>query len=577
MSSPVRKSLLLALVPSLLAVGACGDDANSSTTAPASIAATVATSSDFTTLAAALEAADLTATLAGPGPFTVFAPTDAAFAKLPAGTVEALLADVPALTDVLTYHVVAGAVDAATVVGLDAATTLNGAEVRISVDADGMVVLNDAVKVVTTDIAASNGVIHVIDAVLLPPEEPETNTIVDVVTGDARFSTLATAVTAAGLADTLAGEGPFTVFAPTDAAFEKLPAGTLDALLADQDALVDVLTYHVVDGRVDAAAVTGLTSAMAKNGVDIMISVEEGAVILDGSVKVVETDIAVDNGVIHVIDAVLVPPPTVAGFVAGNADFSTLNAAIEAAGLGETLAGEGPFTLFAPTNAALAAIPEADLNALLGDSEALADLLTYHVHAGALRAADVVAEPYLTMVNGAIAPLATADGVRIAGSGIAQTDIRARNGVIHVIDAVMTPPPTIAEIVATHPDFTTLLAAVDAAGLVETLAGAGPFTVFAPNDDAFAKVDESALAALLDDQTALTDVLLYHVADGVVPAAVAITLDSATMMNGEAVAIDYSAATQSLSVNASTVIGADIYARNGVIHVVDSVLFPPES
>ena len=121
----------------------------------------------FETLAAALTAADLIDTLKGEGPFTVFAPTDEAFAALPEGTVEGLLADIPALTDILLYHVVSGAVFAADVVGLESATTVQGSDIAISV-ADGMVTLNGVTLVTATDIEASNGVIHVIDSVLLP-------------------------------------------------------------------------------------------------------------------------------------------------------------------------------------------------------------------------------------------------------------------------------------------------------------------------------------------------------------------------------------------------------------------------
>jgi uncharacterized surface protein with fasciclin (FAS1) repeats len=134
----------------------------------ADIVDTAVAAGSFTTLAAALEAADLIGTLKGEGPFTVFAPTDEAFAKLPAGTVEALLADVPALTDILLYHVVSGAVGAADVVQLSEAGTVQGQPVSIAV-VDGSVVLNGSVNVVTTDIVASNGIIHVIDEVLLPP------------------------------------------------------------------------------------------------------------------------------------------------------------------------------------------------------------------------------------------------------------------------------------------------------------------------------------------------------------------------------------------------------------------------
>ncbi len=115
-----------------------------------------------------MTAAGLADTLAGEGPFTVFAPTDDAFAALPEGTVESLLNNVPALTDVLLYHVVSGDVMAADVVGLNAATTLEGQDISISLR-DGNVYLNDTVQVVITDIEASNGVIHVIDGVLLPP------------------------------------------------------------------------------------------------------------------------------------------------------------------------------------------------------------------------------------------------------------------------------------------------------------------------------------------------------------------------------------------------------------------------
>lgn len=121
----------------------------------------------FSTLAAALEAAGLVDVLKGEGPFTVFAPTDEAFAKLPAGTVEALLADKEALTAILTYHVVAGKVMAADVVNLSEATTVNGAPIKIMVH-DGSVMINNA-NVIAADVAASNGVIHVIDTVILPP------------------------------------------------------------------------------------------------------------------------------------------------------------------------------------------------------------------------------------------------------------------------------------------------------------------------------------------------------------------------------------------------------------------------
>jgi uncharacterized surface protein with fasciclin (FAS1) repeats len=261
----------------------------------------------FTTLVAALQAAGLDAALSGEGPFTVFAPTDDAFAALPEGTVEALLADIPTLTDILLYHVVDGAVLAETVVTLDSATTLQGSDVTITV-ADGVVKVNDA-TVIITDIKADNGVIHVIDSVLLPPAEEsmDPGTIVDIAVADGRFTTLVAALTAADLVGTLSGEGPFTVFAPTDDAFAKLPEGTIEALLADIPTLTDILLYHVVDGAVLAETVITLDSATTLQGSDVTITIEDGMVKINDATVII-TDIVASNGVIHVIDMVLLPP-----------------------------------------------------------------------------------------------------------------------------------------------------------------------------------------------------------------------------------------------------------------------------
>lgn len=264
----------------------------------------------FTTLVAAVEAAGLVETLKGEGPFTVFAPTDDAFAALPEGTLESLLLpeNKQQLTDILLYHVVPGKVMAADVTGLTSAATVLGKDIAIKVDM-GNVYINEA-KVIITDIETSNGVIHVIDAVILPPAEEASNTIVDIAVADGRFTTLVAAVEAAGLVETLSGEGPFTVFAPTDDAFAALPAGTLESLLLPENkqALTDILLYHVVSGKVMAADVVSLTSAPTVLGKDITITVKDGKVFLNDTVEVIITDIEASNGVIHVIDAVLLPP-----------------------------------------------------------------------------------------------------------------------------------------------------------------------------------------------------------------------------------------------------------------------------
>ena len=271
----------------------------------------------FTTLVAAIQAAGLAETLSGEGPFTVFAPTDEAFAALPEGTLDSLLLpeNKQQLTDILLYHVVPGKVMAADVAGLDGKmvdTALEGKQIAIKVDM-GTVYLNENAKVIITDIEAANGVIHVIDSVILPPSEDaamEKMDIVDTAAADGRFSTLVAAVQAADLVDTLKGEGPFTVFAPTDEAFAALPEGTLDSLLLPENKqqLTDILLYHVVPGQVMASDVVGLDSATTVLGKDATIKVEDGKVFLNDNVEIIITDIETSNGVIHVIDSVLLPP-----------------------------------------------------------------------------------------------------------------------------------------------------------------------------------------------------------------------------------------------------------------------------
>jgi uncharacterized surface protein with fasciclin (FAS1) repeats len=146
----------------------------------------------------------------------------------------------------------------------------------------------------------------VTQALAAPPVQTQMD-IVDTAVADGRFTTLAAALTAAGLVDTLKGPGPFTVFAPTDEAFAKLPAGTLDGLLADKEALSKVLTYHVVSGKVMSSDVVKLNSADTVAGLSVSIKVE-GDKVMVGDAQVIITDVEASNGVIHVIDTVLLPP-----------------------------------------------------------------------------------------------------------------------------------------------------------------------------------------------------------------------------------------------------------------------------
>ena len=307
---------------------------------PGTIVDVAVANPDFSTLVTAVTEAGLVDVLADPAAqWTVFAPTNEAFAALPEGVLDMVLADQELLTRILTYHVVEGVVTSDMVTTMMAPTMemgsvggdLLGGELDIQV-VDGKVTVNGA-NVIAVDVMASNGVIHVIDAVLLPadvaamvagePMEPvateaameEPGTIVDVAAANPDFSTLVTAVTEAGLVDVLADPAAqWTVFAPTNEAFAALPEGVLDMVLADKELLTRILTYHVVEGVVTSDMVTTMmapTMEMGAVGGDLLggeldIQVVDGKVTVNGA-NVIAVDVMASNGVIHVIDAVLLP------------------------------------------------------------------------------------------------------------------------------------------------------------------------------------------------------------------------------------------------------------------------------
>lgn len=251
----------------------------------------------FTTLVKAVQEAGLVEALSDPGPLTVFAPTDEAFAEIPAETLNALLQDKEKLTAVLTYHVVAGNLLGAQVMRKNSIITLHGG--ALSVDVSDGIKVDDA-NIIETDIRTSNGRIHVIDKVLMPKN------IVETAVGAGIFNTLVTAVQEAGLVEVLSGPGPFTVFAPTDAAFAKVPASVLNELLADKEQLTQVLTYHVVPGKLMAEDVLAMDKIKTVQGNEITVNYDCSGVMVDNAL-VINTDIVTSNGVIHVIDGVILP------------------------------------------------------------------------------------------------------------------------------------------------------------------------------------------------------------------------------------------------------------------------------
>lgn len=539
-------------------------------------------SEDHNTLEAAVLAAELDGALNNPdATLTVFAPTDAAFAALEAavpGIIDDLLAE-PAglLTDVLLYHVVGSVALSTDLTDQQVLETLlEGQSVTVTID--GTTVLINQATVTTPDLAADNGVVHVIDAVLLPAEEDPT--IWDIVDGSEVHTTLAAAIDAAGLVAALDNpEGDFTLFAPTDAAFEVLGGAVAD-LLADPDgALVNVLLYHLVLGTALSTDLSDGLEILTAQGETVTVAIDGSTVTINGA-EVTIPDLEASNGVVHVLDAVLLPELC-------------------------TIFAGGPYIDF--NNAGGAPQPDADGNCepiVLGfeawASEAyivegfLADQeYTFSICDGEGAGSW---DPVLIIQNAATgAVIASAEDCQITWTTSTDDDLfiiiqeagfcggqsnntgeGGENG-NPTLTCGQLLPETVVDIIVNSEIHTTLATAVNAAGLVETLQGEGPFTVFAPTDEAFGNVDPATLDALLGDPTGLlTDVLTYHVAAGLVLSGDLTEGQIVTTIFGEELTIGVTmdgVTVGNTSVTADVIV-PDLLAQNGVVHVINEVLVP---
>lgn len=402
-------------------------------------------------------------------------------------------------------------------------------------------------------------------------------TIAAIAAGNDDFSTLVAALTAAELVDTFAEAGDYTVFAPTNAAFDALPEGTLDALLADTETLTAILTYHVLASNVPSTALAaGKNFAATLQGDNVVVNVTDAGVTVNQA-NVTSTDIVASNGVIHVIDAIILPPTNVAEKIYTSASHTTLFAAVEAAGLGSALAGAEALTVFAPTDDAFAALPEGTVEALLADIPTLTGILTNHAVGAKVASTDLSeGRTYAETLAGTNITIELGAGVTVYGENsatVTAADVMATNGVIHVVDAVILPAVSIAAIARTTADLSILTSVLEDTGLYSAVANLeADLTVFAPLNSAFTPlIDDGTIESLTAEQ--LEAVILYHVLPGTVLSTdISGTVEVASLQGQD---LTVSAANGGVTVNTdATVQVADIGAANGVIHVIDAVLIP---
>ena len=599
----LKSTMMVAMAIAMLTFAGCKDDDDPQPGTGNDIMDVARATPVLSTLVTAIETAGLSSTLKGDGPFTVFAPTNAAFDNLPDGVLDDLLANPAILAQILQYHVVAGKVMSADVATGSVPTLLSGASIDVVVDG-AQITLNGLSNVIGADVDASNGVVHLIDEVLIPAtiELPKDN-IVEIAQATPELSSLVAILTKfPDLVTALSSDGTYTVFAPTNDAFAALLTAIGQTSVDDvpESVLRTILEYHVIS---TAAIMSGDLSdgqtAEALSGEEITVKIDDLGVFISDA-KVAQPDVEASNGVVHLMEDVMVPPsivPIVGTIVAPayfNKDFTLLISAVLAADedILSVLLSMGPsqvgLTLFAPTNDAFAAAGITELP----DGATLSAVLKYHVLDGITMAANLpetgTGAAAVTSLGGDFYLTNKGGGVFINGnSEVTATDIEGSNGVVHVINRTLIPPSSnVVEIAQSFdPDeFTQLVAALartsgEDPDLLAALSGDGAFTVFAPTDAAFealytalgvGSVNEIPLATL-------TAVLQHHVI--ATPKVFSSDLESGAVatLNGN-ITIDASAGTITDGsdgvANLASADFLDVLGTNGVIHVIDKVLIP---
>lgn len=468
----------------LFSFTACEEDNDEKDKAPMDSIVTIAQgNTSLTTLVSALTMfPDLVQALSNDGDYTVFAPTNEAFAALLQATGQSSLDDIPedVIERLLKYHVIAGSALMSTDLSDgQMASTLLSADDEITVSINGSSVFINSAEVATANVEASNGVIHIIDAVLVPELESSiVNTILEPAYFNKNFSTLTAAVVKAGLVETLADpNAEFTLFAPDNAAFEAAGINSIDGLSADD--LAPILTYHVIGSEIFADGLPATGSAVTTLGGDFYLSINESGVYINGATQITGATLSgealdYDNGVVHLINRTLVPASdnivniaVAASQAAQGAEFGQLVAALSAVEADGTtdalitiLSGDGPFTVFAPTDAAFQSLYTlagvADFNALvsaigIGTIEVV---LKYHVLGARIFSTDIpnalggnagisletlAGSSFTLNSNLTITDSDAALSLGTADASIIDTDIFGTNGVIHVINEVILP------------------------------------------------------------------------------------------------------------------------------------------
>ncbi|KAM9788322.1 periostin-like [Neosynchiropus ocellatus] len=503
----------------------------------------------------------------GQGSFTMFAPSNEAWDQLSPSVRSALISNVNVeLYNSLHFHMVSRRILTKDLKdGSSLKSMFNDLGLFINHYSNGVVTVNCA-RIIHGNQVATNGVVHVIDRVISAVR----STITDLLDTNNELSSFKAAVEASGFMDKLRQPGHFTLFAPTNAAFDKLEPGYLRRIMNDKAVISALVNYHLLNSAQCSEAIVAGTVYETVEGSTIEIGCDGDSLTVNGIKMVLKKDIVATNGVIHLIDQVLIPDSAKEVMELLGETQSRFSDMVSELGLASALGPKREYTLLAPINSAFS-------TEVLSTKQSL---LRYILENHILKLKVTLSELYNgqlleTLAGKLLRVFIYRAAVCIENSCMVRGSKEGRNGALHLMRSLISPADkTIYEILVADGRFKIFLSLMETAGLTDLLSQEGSYTIFAPTDDAFSGVSKEELSVLKSDVNALRSILLYHLSDGVfinggLEGGVTNLLKTLQGSNLQVISVN-----SSIHVNNVDVPKSDLMATNGVIHVVKNVLYP---
>ncbi|GAA6067314.1 transforming growth factor-beta-induced protein ig-h3, partial [Tachysurus ichikawai] len=511
------------------------------------------------------ERAKLREEIEGPGSFTFFAPSNEAWSALPIEILDALVSNVNIeLLNALHYHMINKRLTSDDLKhGSSFSSMYQDFDVHIHHYSNGIVTVNCA-RLVKTDQHATNGIVHVVDRVITAV----TNNIQSFLETEDDLTTLQKAVDDAGLTSVFENQGSYTVFAPTNEAFEKIPPEMMNRILNDPVALKDLLNYHILKTMHCAESILAGTPLETLQGTVLEVGCEDDKMTLNGKAIVTSTDKLGTNGVVHYINELLIPDSvkTLKELAEGDPQVSTATRLFTDAGLNPQLSGSEAFTLIAPQNDAF--------KGTVSMTPEMRKLMRNHVLKGKLSSKGLYHGQELETLDGTkLRVFVYRNNLCIENACIAAHDKNGRHGTMFIVDKILAPPMgTVMDVLKADSHFSTLVGNLQRAGMTELLNKKGTYTIFAPTSDAFRAMPTADLNKIMRDPRELANLLKYHIGEEFLISGGVTSHTRMKPMSGEKLELGMRNST--LYVNRVQVVDGDMMATNGVVHAINSIIKP---